>query len=104
MENNTTTKNLDWNRMENKKTAVEFLVESFVKHFGAGWLTDETIKQEIQQVKQIEKAEKIKAQVELLEHLNLNWDLEGIHPGKEDYLVEIKWLKTKLKELELTFK
>jgi peptidoglycan/xylan/chitin deacetylase (PgdA/CDA1 family) len=52
----------------------------------------------------IKKAEKIKAQIELLEHLNLIWDLECIHPGKEHYLFEINWLKTKLKELELTFK
>jgi hypothetical protein len=44
--------------------------------------------------------QKIKAQIELLEHLNLNWDLDGIHPGKEHYLVEMNWLKTQLKQFE----
>ena len=32
-----------------EKTAVEFLVETFVRHFGTGWLADETIKKEIEQ-------------------------------------------------------
>jgi hypothetical protein len=89
-------------RVEKQLTAVEWLAKNLkdfphVKH-------SQLFRDLVEQAKQIEKAEKIKAQIELLEHLNLNWDLEGIHPGKEDYLVEIKWLKTKLKELELTFK
>lgn len=45
------------------------------------------------------KAEKIKAKIELLEDLNINWDLE-IHPGKEDFLIELNYLKKQLKELE----
>jgi hypothetical protein len=44
-----------------EKTAVEFLSETFGKHFGTGWLVDETIKKEIEQAneifeKQIEEA------------------------------------------------
>ncbi len=36
-----------------EKTAVEFLVGAFVRHFGTGWLADETIKKEIEQAKEM---------------------------------------------------
>jgi hypothetical protein len=36
-----------------KQTAVEFFVGAFVRHFGAGWLADETIKKEIEEAKEI---------------------------------------------------
>lgn len=45
-----------------KQTAVEYLIQNVIKkHFGGGWLIDETIKKEIEQAnemfeKQIEEA------------------------------------------------
>lgn len=38
-----------------KQTAVAFFIKSFTKYFGSGWLTDETIKEEIKKAKEIEK-------------------------------------------------
>ena len=36
-----------------EQTAVGFLIGAFVRHFGAGWLADETIKKEIEQANKI---------------------------------------------------
>jgi hypothetical protein len=36
-----------------EKSAVEFLAETFGKHFGAGWFADETIKKEIEKAKEM---------------------------------------------------
>jgi hypothetical protein len=50
-----------------EKTAVEFLVETFVRHFGTGWLADETIKKEI-------------------EHANKMFEKQIIDASNESYL------------------
>jgi hypothetical protein len=48
-----------------EKTAVEFLSETFGKHFGTGWLVDETIKKEIEQAKEMERQQIIDARKDI---------------------------------------
>jgi len=80
-------------RME-KQTAVEWLdYQLFIKH---GEITIE----DINKAKQMEKAEKIKAQIDILKLAHLRLSVEGIDKADNTMVFTVNELEQQLKELE----
>ena len=79
-----------------KQTAVEWLEEQ-MKTWGdlPRWKRDEIV----QQAKEMEKAEKIKAQIDVLKLTHLRLSVEGIDKADDVMIFTINELEQQLKEL-----
>jgi hypothetical protein len=80
-----------------KQTAVEWLEEQ-MKTWGdlPRWKRDEIV----QQAKEMEKAEKIKAQIDVLKLAHLRLSVEGIDKADDVMIFTINELEQQLKELK----
>jgi hypothetical protein len=82
-----------------KQTAVEWLVEQ-LKENGVSFWQEEI--EMIEEAKEMEKAEKIKTQIDILKLAHLRLSIEGIDKANDTMVFTINELEKQLKEL--TFK
>jgi len=85
--------------MAMKQTAVDWLVEK-LKENGVSFWQEEI--EMIEEAKEMEKAEKIKTQIDILKLAHLRLSIEGIDKANDTMVFTINELEKQLKEL--TFK
>ena len=80
-----------------KQTAVEWLIE---RHFGSIENCSPNFRNHIEQAKEMEQVEKIKAQIDVLKLAHLRLSVEGIDKADGIMIFTINELERQLKELQ----